>query len=162
MLGRYAGRLNSGVRQLSKLMRTPEELVLEKPELFFGSKGPTGQRIAADIASDALTMGSTSVRCWHEHGWWLIAADLDWFNQPNTAGVNQENAFDTFWGMPEAGQNFFWHSFFAKMYSSATATSTNGISSLIKGDPSFLAVFNGIAANSPHQERIVGFRFSAA
>ena len=143
-------------------MRTPEEIVREKPELFFGTNGPTAQRIASDIASDALVMGATSVHCWKNGDWWLVAANTDWFSQPNRAGVTQENAFDTFWGMPEAGQNFFWHSVFAKIYGAATATSANGISALIKGDPTSLAAFHELAINSPHQERIVGFRFSAA
>ena len=140
-------------------MRTVEETIRERPELFFGPLGPSAERIASDIASDALIMGSSSVHCWKNGDWWFISADIDWLNQPNQTGVNSENAFETIWGMPEAGDNFFWHSVFARVYGSATATSTNGIAVLIKGEQDSLEEFRSLTAHSLPQERIIGFRF---
>ena len=143
-------------------MRSSDDILRERPELFFGPNGPTARKIASDISSDALMMGCTSVHCWTVKDWWFVAGDVDWFNVPNMGGVSPDNAFDSIWGMPEAGQNFFWHTVFAKIYGAETATSAGGTALLVKGEPSSLSTFESLIVEAPHQERIVGFRFSAA
>ena len=68
--------------------------LIKRQELYFGTLGATPERIASDVAADALALGCTSVRAWAQDDWWLIAGNLDWLNAPNRAGFGAQTAFE--------------------------------------------------------------------
>jgi hypothetical protein len=129
--------------------------------MYFGASGATPEKIAANVASDARTLGCTLVRVWIDNGWWLIAGDLDWLNAPNRSKFTDANAFEAPWALPEAGQNEYLSAAMTRVFSVATATCCDAHVHLVKGTSDDLQDFIRVCAGTPQSNRIIGFRFQA-
>lgn len=107
--------------------------LVEKQEMYFGSRGANPESICTSIAEGALILGANETNIKEKDGWWFVSADLDWLNVSSEVQVNETTAFDTIHAFPEGGVNWFRSEVMAKVFSDCCFTNSSGEPVLITG-----------------------------
>lgn len=135
------------------------EIVRKRPEMYFGTNGPTPSAICSGILEGALVLGSKKVVVENRGDWWLIASDIDWLNATNKFGTNEDNAFLGLRAFPENGVNSIRSEIFAFVFSSCLISKGPTKTVLIKGNKKDKDDFSNIVSSLTTYKRVVGFKF---
>lgn len=141
-----------------KIIQVEEHLV-ERQEMYFGSRGANPEAICTSIAEGALILGAKETNIKEKDGWWFISADLDWLKVTSSAQVNETTAFDTTHAFPEGGINWFRSEVMAKVFSDSCFTYAGGEPVLISGDLPDASKIKELHEYSGAWARTIAFKF---
>ena len=96
-----------------------KELVVQRQESYFGTKGANPQAIASGIANGALVLGCKDVEIRNIDEFWIISSSEDWIKAVSAIEVDEKSVFETHYAIPEAGQNFFRYESLAEVFSTS-------------------------------------------
>jgi hypothetical protein len=135
------------------------EIIKKRPEMYFGSNGPTPEFISSAILRDAVTLGSKYAVVRYVEGWWLIAAETDWLSAGNLANTDLNRLFSGLVPFPEAGVNGIRSEVFASVYSSALLVGGKAGRLKLKGNDTEEKEFDNVITSIVPNERVLGFKF---
>lgn len=137
-----------------------QDHVRKRPEMYFGTNGPSPQAICSAIGEGALILGADSIMIKKVRKLWLVAANIDWLNVNTHTSIKDADIFNSFLPFPEAGQNSLRFECMANLYSRMLAIHLNGETNLLKGCENDLSYFNECTKDLGFKGRVVGFEFS--
>lgn len=137
------------------------EVIRRRPEMYFGSNGPTPESISSRILNDALVLGSkfATVKC--IDNWWVVSAEIDWLSIGGASRTDFKSLFNRMIPFPEAGVNSIRSEVFAGVYSSVILLGGTAGSILIKGESSDEEEFGKVTSSIYPRKRILGFKFDS-
>ena len=136
-----------------------EEHVIQRQEMYFGSRGANPESICSAIAEGALILGAKEINIKEYKGWWLVSSDVDWLNLPSKIKSDEKLLFEKLYGFPEAGVNWHRSEIMAKIFSECCFTVLNNELSLVSGELPESNLLNKLKEFSAKWQRSIVFKF---
>ena len=80
----------------------PFEYIRQKPEMFWGPRGPSAQNLISGMVEQLIILGCEAIKLYSKNGWYFLGAESDWISGVIPDGENIEYPFKHMQGFPEA------------------------------------------------------------